>query len=73
MMLILQWAGTILVMASYWFYVTNPKLAVVLSVAGCALAGLWAYLLTPTAWGVFTLEIFVLMMGVRNLWKLYRA
>jgi hypothetical protein len=70
LMLALQWSGTILVMLSYWFYVTKPKAAIILSVGGCALAGLWAYLLTPTAWGVFALEVFVLTMGVRNLWKL---
>jgi len=70
MMTVLQWSGTLLVMLSYWFYVTNPKLAIILSIAGCALAGIWAFLLSPTAWGVLTLEVFVLTMGVRNLMKL---
>lgn len=72
MMNFLQWGGTVLVVASYWFFVTNPRVAVVLSIAGCALAGVWAFLLVPTAWGVLTLEVFVLTMGVRNLIKLQK-
>lgn len=70
MMDILQWSGTVLVIASYAILITRPRTAVVLTIVGCALAGLWAYLLTPTAWGVFTLEVFVLVMSLRNLVKL---
>lgn len=69
-MIALQWAGTVLVMASYWYYVTQPRVAVVLSIIGCVLTGFWAIMLEPAAWGIFVLEAFVTVMGVRNLWKL---
>lgn len=70
MMDALQWLGTVGVIVSYYFMVTNPRLAIYISIGACSVAGLWAYLLTPTAYGVLTLELFVIVMGLRNLWKL---
>lgn len=69
MMDVLQWLGTIGVIVSYYFMVTNPRLSIYISIVSCGVAGLWAYLLTPTAYGVLTLEVFVIVMGLRNLWK----
>jgi hypothetical protein len=70
MMNFLQWAGAVGVIVSYFFMITNPRLSVYVSIVACTFAGLWAYLLTPTAWGVLTIEVFVIVMGLRNLWKL---
>ena len=67
---ILQWAGAVGVIVSYYFMITNPKVSIYISIAACSCAGLWAWLLTPTAYGVLTIEVFVIVMGFRNLRKI---
>lgn len=70
MMDFLQWAATACVIVSYYFMVTRPSWCVYISLIGCSLMGLWAMLLSPAAYGVLTLELFVIAMGIRNLIKL---
>lgn len=68
MMDTLQWGGAVGVVVSYWFYISNPRLSIFFSLAGCGLAAIWA--VNVPAWGILFIEVFVFGLGVRNLYKL---
>lgn len=69
MMTALQWIGMLGVVVAYWFYVDKPFLAACITVAGCMAILLWALLLDPQAWGVVALEVSVIFISFRNLWR----
>ena len=70
MMTVLQWAGMVGVVVAYLFYVSRPTLAACITICGCIAILSWALLLTPVAWGVAALEFTVILISLRNLWKL---
>jgi hypothetical protein len=70
MMTALQWVGMMGVVVAYLFYVTLPRLAACITIAGCVAILTWSLLLTPVAWGVTALEGTVILISLFNLWKL---
>lgn len=69
MMNFLQWSAAVGVIVSYYYMITNPRLSIIISIIGCSLAAAWALLLSPVAYGVLTIEVFVILMGIRNFFK----
>jgi hypothetical protein len=70
MMTALQWFGMVAVVVAYMFYVTIPRAAACITIAGCLSILAWALFLTPVAWGVAALEFAVILISLRNLWIL---
>ncbi len=66
---LIQWTGSLLICGGFYFMVTQPRVSAAVTIIGCAALVLWAFLLTPIAYGIVTLQSVVILLSMRNLSK----